>query len=80
MHSKGNHKHYEKIIYELRKKISANDSTDKGFTSKINKQFIQLNNNNNNKATQKQQSNPIKKWTEDLVVSPERTYRWPIGM
>ena len=48
-------------------KTFTNDVTDKGLISKIHKQLIQLNIKN------KKQS---KKWTEDLNISPKKTYRW----
>ena len=58
MHSKGN---YKQIIISEGKpseweKIIANDTTDKGFISKIYKQLTQ----------QCQKNNPIKKWGKDL--------------
>ena len=41
MHSKGNYKQGEKTTSEW-EKIIANETTDKGFISKIYKQLIQL--------------------------------------
>ena len=57
MHSKGNYKQSERTPSEW-EKIIAKETTDKGLTSKIYKQLIQLNTRKTN--------NPIKKWEKDL--------------
>ena len=51
MHSKGNYKQSERKTLE--EKIITNETTDKGLTSKIYKQLIQLNSRKNKQLNQK---------------------------
>ena len=51
-------------------KIFANDISDKGLVLKLDKELIKLN-------TQKPK-NPVKKWAEDINISPKKIYKWPI--
>ena len=40
---------------------------------------INLQNMQTAHAVQYKKKNPIKKWMEDLSISPKKTYRWPRG-
>ena len=55
-------------------KIFANDPTDKGLTSKIYKQLIQLNNNNNNNKKQSKNGQMIQ-----IDISSNKIYTCPVG-
>ena len=57
-------------------KIFANDAIDKGLTSKISKELIEL----NQKKNKQTMNDSIIKWAEDLMdISPKKTYRWLTG-
>ena len=72
LHSKGNHKNKTKRQpTKWEKKIVSNNATDKGLTSKIYKQLIQL----NRKKPTTQLENGQKTWID---ISP-KIYRWPTG-
>ena len=59
MHGKGNYRNKLGRQSSEWKKITANETTDKGLTSKIYKELIKLNTRKTN--------NPIKKWAKDLL-------------
>ena len=65
LHSKGNYKQSERT-HSKWEKIIAKETTDKGLTSKIYKQLIQVNTRKTN--------NLIKRWAKDLN-RPRKTWR-----
>ena len=71
LQSKENHFFFKKKTNYGTGEIFANDEPDKGLISKVYKQLMQFNSKGTN--------NPIKNGTL-IDISPNKTYRWPVGI